>query len=77
MHTRVRSHRGFASYPIDPCIRELSGEVIGAISRSDPQTMAQIRQAIAEKRIGLIGGEASETRLPRPIPADQLEQDFQ
>lgn len=42
----------------------MSGEVLNAIATSDEQAVSLLRDGIAEKRIGLVGGEASEQRLP-------------
>jgi len=50
-----------SSVPINLLI---SGGALDAIAASGLSTISAIRDAIAEKKVGLVGGEASEQRLP-------------
>lgn len=42
----------------------LSGDLLDQIAQREPETLAAIQRALAENRLGLIGGEQTEQRLP-------------
>jgi alpha-mannosidase len=42
----------------------LSGDLLAEMAAKHPATLQALREGLAAKRIGLIGGEATETRLP-------------
>jgi alpha-mannosidase len=42
----------------------MSSDVLKAMAESEPSTIASIREGIAEKKVGLVGGGAGELRLP-------------
>ena len=42
----------------------LSGDLLAEMAAKHPATLAALREGLEAKRIGLIGGEATETRLP-------------
>lgn len=52
----------------------LSGETLEAMAQSEPQTLERLREAVAEERFSIVGGERSEHLLPLlPLEAIRAE----